>query len=153
MSLDTDTISGIVRGLHDATMSGSTRLPVRDIPVDGAAMVPADPAAQPNYIPPAPPGRNNYLPPLDAAGNERRVRFQDPPLLNDTVYDELYFPAFVAVLFFIFQLPVVRDIVYRCAPSMCSGDGSNYTTAGSAIVSIAVGGVMYAVCKGLGLGV
>lgn len=153
VSLDMDTITGIVRGLHDATVSGSTRLPMRDVPVDTAAKMPADPVAQPNYIPPAPAGRDNYLPPIDAAGHEHHVRFQEPTMPNDAIYDELYFPAFVTVLFFIFQLPAVRDIVYRIAPSMCNGDGSMYTTAGSALVSIAVGGVMYAVCKGLGLGV
>jgi hypothetical protein len=135
-----------VRGLQDASVSGATRLPIRDIPMTTDGVV-ADPKAQPNHIPAA--RQEDYI---SAAAPDRRVRFQEPPApSSEAMYEELYLPALIAILFFSFQLPATRDIIYRCAPSMCTGDKS-YTTVGSAVISITVGALIYAMCKGLGLG-
>ena len=52
VTLDQTTISQIVNGLQQASSSGVTQLPSRDIP-QNTNTITQDPYIQPNYIPPA----------------------------------------------------------------------------------------------------
>ena len=60
MSLDQTTINQIVSGLQQATISGSTQLPSRDIPTN-TNNVSIDPEVVPNYVPPAPQNQQDYI--------------------------------------------------------------------------------------------
>ena len=50
LSLDQTTISQIVSGLQQASLTGSTQLPSRDIPMSTSGIT-TDPYVQPNYVP------------------------------------------------------------------------------------------------------
>ena len=52
MTLDQNTISQIVNGLQQASLSGATQLPSRDIPLQTDQLT-SDIQVQPNYVPPA----------------------------------------------------------------------------------------------------
>ena len=59
LSLDQTTISQIVSGLQQATITGVTQLPSRDIPMTTTGHS-NDPQIQPNYVPP-PPNNIDYI--------------------------------------------------------------------------------------------
>ena len=60
MSLDQSTISQIVNGLQQASISGTTTLPSRDIPQNTESFS-HDPAVQVNYIPSPEPNQIDYI--------------------------------------------------------------------------------------------
>ena len=62
LSLDQNTISQIVNGLQQASVSGITQLPSRDIPMNTNNLT-HDMSIQPNFIPPLPQSQsqNDYI--------------------------------------------------------------------------------------------
>ena len=62
ISLDQTTINQIVNGLQQATVTGSTQLPSRDIPMTTNNLT-HDVSIQPNFIPPLPQSQsqNDYI--------------------------------------------------------------------------------------------
>ena len=59
LTLDQSTISQIVNGLQQASLSGATQLPSRDIPLQTDQLT-SDIQVQPNYVPP-PPNNIDYI--------------------------------------------------------------------------------------------
>ena len=60
MTLDQTTISQIVNGLQQASLTGSTQLPSRDIPMTTAGYS-TDQQINPNYVPEPPPNHPDYI--------------------------------------------------------------------------------------------
>ena len=90
------------------------RLPSRDIPMETSSYM-QDEEIQPNYIP-KPKLNADYLRDYeDTAEIELKTHKQKKhrESMIDTLLTEFQAPIFVAILFFIFQMPVVNSLLYK----------------------------------------
>ena len=115
LPLDQSTISQLVSGLQQTR--GATQLQSRDIPVDTTPVV-VDEQTQPNYVPVAVLDKD-YI---------EEYEHDDEPVSNtnnlDDLYNEIQTPLLLAVLFFVFQLPIFKKYLFRYFPVLFSGDGN-----------------------------
>ena len=123
VSLDQTTIQQIVNGLQQASSTGATQLPSRDIPRNTEAIM-QDPQVQATYIPPT--STNDYI--TEEEDNEdiinnynKKEKYGDS---LDQLYDEIQIPLLIAVLYFLFQLPIFKRYLYRFFPALFSKDGN-----------------------------
>jgi hypothetical protein len=126
VSLDQTTISQIVSGLQQATLSGATRLPNRDIPMTSEHLS-ADNQAMPNYVPNT---SSKYINEDDEYDENSRQNNN----FND-IYSEIQFPLLLGILYFIFQMPIFKNTLFQYLTFLFSSDG-NYNMNGLAFVSI-----------------
>jgi len=145
LSLDQGTISQIVNGIQQASSSGATLLPSRDIPRN-TENISNDPQIQANYIPPS--QQKDYI--KDYETNEeilnnynRRVKQTDS---LDDIYEEFQIPLLLAVLFFFFQLPILKKKLFTLLPFLFFKDG-NYNIQGYIFSSVFFGLVFYLLSK------
>lgn len=143
MALDQGTISQIVSGLQQATMTGATQLPSRDIPMNTSAVT-ADPQVMPNFVPPPPPQHVDYIQRHEQTFDPRNT--QSSPSSLDEMYNEIQTPLLLAVLFFVFQLPFFRKFLYTYLPFLFSNDG-NYNLNGFLFVSAFFGMLFHFLMK------
>lgn len=146
-SLDQTTISQIVNGLQQATISGATQLPSRDIPMTTTGHS-NDPQVQPNYVPPPPPQSIDYIKNYEQTSdmiNEYNRNSQRQNTLDDT-YNEIQTPLLLAVLYFLFQLPFFRKFLYSYFPVLFSNDG-NLNINGFLFTSVLFGLLFYTLNK------
>jgi hypothetical protein len=134
VSLDQTTINSIVNGLQQASSTGATMLPSRDIPRN-QEQITHDPQIQPNYIPP--PSKMDYINQNeqnnDIISNYQKKENNANTL--DSVYDELQTPILLCVLFFLFQLPFFKKNLFIYVPALFLKDG-NYNIYGFVFISI-----------------
>jgi len=122
-ALDQSIINKLISGIQQASASGLTSLPSSHIPQD-TNMLTRDPQIKPNYIP------NNttidYI--QNSATNDAilrdHMRTQNKQDSLDVMYDELQIPILLAILYFAFQLPIVRKNLFSQFPSLFSNDGN-----------------------------
>jgi hypothetical protein len=95
--------------IDDLPFNKPTDLPSRDIPKETIQHV-TDPQVTPTYIPPQPP---QYI--------EEQPKSYAPSKL-DRWMDEFKLPVLLSVLFFIFQLSIVQNMMKSMIPS-CFLDG------------------------------
>jgi len=146
-SLDQTTISQIVNGLQQASISGATQLPSRDIPMTTTGHN-TDPQIQPNYVPPPPPQSIDYIKNYEQTADmieEYNKNSQRQNSLDDT-YNEIQVPLLLAVLYFLFQLPFFRKFLYSYFPVLFSNDG-NLNINGFLFTSILFGLLFYTLNK------
>jgi hypothetical protein len=144
MSLDQSTISQIVNGLQQASIAGATSLPSRDIPQNTQSIV-NDPAIQANYVPPPQPNQTDFI-----KDDDNSYTYKEENINNslDKVYDEIQAPLLLAVLYFFFQLPVMRKLLFQYVPILCSNDG-NYNFNGLVFTSALFGFIYYFLTKSM----
>ena len=65
---------------------------------------------------------------------------------SDVIFTEISLPILVAVLYFTFQLPVVRKNIARIFPIICKNDG-NFKLSGYLMISIIFGASVYGANK------
>ena len=126
MALDQTTINQIVNGLQQASNSGATQLNSRDIPQTTSSIV-QDPTIQQEYIPPPRPEMNtDYI--QTEMDNEDILNTYANESKNentlDQMYEELQIPILIGVLYFLFQLPIVRSTFNKYFPALFSKDGN-----------------------------
>lgn len=126
VSLDQASISQIVNGLQQASLSGATRLPSRDIPMTSNHLV-SDNEAMPNYVPKD--TNNKYI-----------EDDYDIPIIQtnnnlNKIYSELQFPLLLGILYFIFQMPVFKNTLFQYFTFLFLPDG-NYNINGLTFLSI-----------------
>jgi hypothetical protein len=147
MTLDQTTISQIVNGLQQATLAGATQLPSRDIPMTTNGLS-ADPQVMPNYVPPPSPQHQDYIrnyeQPSDMVGNYNKGKNMNDSL--DEMYNEIQTPVLLAVLYFLFQLPFFKKLLYTYIPFLFSNDG-NYNINGFFFTSILFGLLFHLLMK------
>jgi hypothetical protein len=143
LSLDQTTINQIVNGLQKASTTGATQLPSRDIPRETESMV-NDPYIQPNYIPPPQPQQKDYISDYEKTDDIINNYNKDAQRSNtlDEMYDELQTPILLAALFFLFQLPFFKKILFKYASGLFALDGQ-YNLNGYIFMSILFGFVYY----------
>jgi len=129
INLDQNTINQIVNGLQQASVTGATQLPSRDIPMNTNNLT-HDVNIQPNYIPPLPQsqqhGNGDYISNYQQAGdimNEYNSNLDRSNSLDD-IYNEIQVPILLAVLYFLFQLPFFRKFLFSYFPVLFSNDGN-----------------------------
>ena len=147
MKLDETTINQIVNGLQKAALSGSTRLPSRDIPMT-TEHINNDPEITPNYVPPPPPQHDDYIRDYEKTSdimNQHNQKKQNENAL-DEMYNELQTPLLLAVLYFLFQLPFVKRLLYKNLSFLFLNDG-NYNLNGYLFVSCLFGMIYYLITK------
>ena len=130
MTLDQTTINQIVSGLQQASASGATQLASRDIPMTTSNIM-QDQEVRPNYIPPPPPIQtNNYISeheninqnPYDIMNDYNKNIERNGQL--DDIYKEIQVPLLLAVLYFLFQLPIFKKWLFSYFPILFSNDGN-----------------------------
>lgn len=125
VSLDPNTINQIVNELHQATLSGSTKLASRDIPIDTLS-IQQDMESAPNFVPEVSEERKNYIP--DEDDLETIIKKQNIKTNHqnniENMYNELQTPILLGVLYFIFQLPIFKKLLYQTFPSLFMNDGN-----------------------------
>jgi hypothetical protein len=129
INLDQTTINQIVNGLQQASATGATQLPSRDIPMTTSNLT-HDMSIQPNFIPPVPQsqqqGNVDYISNYQQAGdimNEYNSNLGRSNSLDD-MYNEIQVPILLAVLYFLFQLPFFRKFLFSYFPVLFSKDGN-----------------------------
>lgn len=148
ISLDQTTINQIVNSLQQASVAGVTQLQSRDIPRATESVV-QDPYVQQNYIPPPHPTVikdyiNDYPDTDDIIRNNNRHSNQMNQL--DQLYEEIQIPLMIAILYFLFQLPAFRKIIFKYFPVLFFKDG-NLNLYGFLFMSSLFGILYYLISK------
>ena len=149
VSLDQTTINQIVNGLQQASATGATLLPSRNIPQMTTPLT-QDPNIQPNYIPQPPQNAysntNDYIKDTEYETNEEIVRKYSRKSEQgnslDEMYSEIQNPFLLAILYFLFQLPFFRKILFQYFPALFHKDG-NFNLIGFVFSSTLFGFVYY----------
>ena len=151
VTLDQTTISQIVNGLQQASATGITQLPSRDIPRTTESIT-QDPQVQPNFIPQPQAtreqGSRDYIQnddEMEMMMHNYNRQMQKTDSLDD-IYSEIQNPLLLAVLYFIFQLPVFRKFLYQYFSVLFSKDG-NYNINGYLFTSVLFSLIFYLVSK------
>ena len=151
MALDQNTINQIVNGLQQATATGVTQLASRDIPLN-TQNITNDPEIQPNYIPyPSKDNQNDYIKEYEdnrdiISNYNKGEKYKDS---LDEIYDEIQIPLLISVLFFLFQLPIVKRYLFNYFPALFSKDG-NTNLYGLIFISVFFGLIYYILSKIMG---
>jgi len=145
MALDQSTINQIVSGLQQASSTGVTQLQSRDIPQTTHGYT-QDAQIQPNYIPPVSNADyiREYEDNTDIINNYNKR--MDASSSLDQLYDELQIPLLIAVLFFLFQLPVFKKVLFQYFPILFFKDG-NVNIYGYVFTSVLFGLLYYLLFK------
>jgi hypothetical protein len=127
-------VNEFVTGLQRATASGMTALPIRDVPRNTESVI-SDEQTMPNYVPKAP---HDYI--REHHENTQSFLQHHERSTNrgesiDVVYETLQVPILLAILYFTFQLPVMRKYLLMYLPSIFNKDG-NHNLSGLLFISI-----------------
>lgn len=151
VSLDQGTINQIVNGLQQASITGATSLPSRDIPTNTDNII-QDIQVQPNHIPQSLPQYNKDYIAADETEEDEVIQsyYKNRKRDNEAsvLYDELQYPILVAILYFLFQLPVVKQLLFKSIPMLFGSDG-NFNINGLILTSGLFGGVFYIIFKSI----
>lgn len=145
LSLDQSTISQIVNGLQQASVAGATMLPSRDIPQNTQSLT-QDAYIKPNYVPP--PTNTDYINDSSDASEYINKYQHETQIKNslDNIYDELQTPLLMSILYFLFQLPIMKKTLFKYIPFLCHNDG-NYNLNGLLFTAIAFGFLFFSLSK------
>jgi hypothetical protein len=147
LTLDQNTINQIVNGLQHASVSGATQLPSRDIPMV-TTDISTDNQVQPNYVPSAPQNNIDYIKNMENTSDMIHGYNSNMNRQNslDELYNEIQTPLLISVLYFLFQLPFFRKLLYSYFPILFSKDG-NININGYLFTSVLFGILFYLLNK------
>lgn len=145
--MSNENINELVNGIQTANASGLLDLPSRDIP-QSQEHLQTDETIQANYI--APSIGNDYI--LEHQTNEDIIRKNAENLKNqnknDELFNEIQNPLIIGILYFLFQLPIVKKNAFKYLPKLFHSDG-NYNFLGHLITSLLFAGSFFGINKGL----
>ncbi len=116
-------INQFVTGIQKAASSGALNLPSRDIPQEQVHIT-QDNSIQPNFIPQN--GTGDYI----GAGQsseeiiKRNAQKTEKTKTIDYLYNDYQVPILIAVLYFIFQLPIIKKTISKILPPLFFKDGN-----------------------------
>ena len=118
-----DYTSELTSALKEAAAVGATVLPSRDIP-QTTLPTQQDQSVKPNYVPKD--DEKDYI------GNiidrekiiQENQRKQNQSDNMDYIYTQLQIPLIVGILYFLFQLPIIRKRMFAFLPSLFNKDGN-----------------------------
>lgn len=145
ISLDQSTINQIVNGLQQASNSGSTLLPSRDIPITTDNII-IDEQLRHDYIPAT---RNkDYI--VSSETNDDIINNYNVTQKKcdkmEYLYSEVQYPLLICIVYFLFQLPIFRKKLFYMIPFLFTKDG-NYNINGYLITSILFSMAIYILMK------
>jgi|TARA_B110000114_G_scaffold158625_1_gene174001 hypothetical protein len=139
-------INSFVTGLQQAAASGALQLPSRDIPQTQGHLT-QDNHLQPNYIPEQ---KGDYI--QDTYNQEQIINNQSQNLASenrlDAIYDDIHIPIILSVIYFVFQLPIIKTNTLKYIPTLFNKDG-NFNILGYLINSLAFSSTYYCIIKSL----
>lgn len=143
---DSIDFNSIITGIQNAAANGSLELPSRDIPQTQSHLT-NDTQITPNYIPN---DKNDYI---ESSYNQnevinQNVRKENKNTTIDNLYDDIHIPIILAVIYFVFQLPVIKQNTLKYIPSLFSKDG-NYNFMGFVVTSIAFASTYQIIIKSI----
>lgn len=100
-----------------------------------------------------PQARHDYMPDTELQQYLPEPYFEQPSYKKQTnlaekLYEDLHIPILISVIYFIFQMPFIRNICFQNFSFLCDSDGF-FNAKGLTFISIIFGGVIYFVCKSL----
>jgi hypothetical protein len=136
----------IVTGVQQASASGATDLPSRDIPNSSVHF--ADPEVQANFVPPPNNDNRDYI---QTHGNDDEIlakRYQRHNSKDslEVLYDEFQIPIIIGLLYFLFQLPVFKSKLLSLLPALHNNDG-NPNLSGFIVSSLFFSVMYYVISK------
>jgi hypothetical protein len=147
-AMNQQNINQFVSGLQQASAAGLTVLPSRDIPQTQSHLT-QDQQMQPNYVPQEQ-YNTDYI--TEHQTNEdiiRKYNNKEQQANNlDDFYSTIQTPVLIAILYFLFQLPVVRKNVFKFLPSLFSKDG-NPNLSGYVVNSAIFAALYFSLTKGI----
>ena len=145
LSLDQTTINQIINGLQQASVSGATNLPSRDIPRNTENLT-QDAYIQPNHIPPS--QNNNYIDNDETADSiiYKHNRDENTSKKLDSLYNEIQIPLLLIIMYFLFQLPFFKTMLFKHMPFLSNKDG-NWNLNGLIFTSLLYGTIYYGLTK------
>lgn len=136
----------IVTGVQQASASGATDLPSRDIPNSSVHF--ADPEVQANFVPHPSNDNRDYI---QTHGNDDEIlakRYQRHNSKDslEVLYDEFQIPIIIGLLYFLFQLPVFKSKLLSLLPALHNNDG-NPNLSGFIVSSLFFSVMYYVISK------
>lgn len=116
-------VNQFVTGIQQAASSGALHLPSRDIPQQQVHIT-QDNSARPNFVPQN--SSEDYIGSGQSSEDiiRRNALKQKTISKVDSLYNDLQTPILIAVLYFVFQLPIIRKNVLRILPPLFKKDGN-----------------------------
>jgi hypothetical protein len=142
---DPSDVSAILKSMqHMATSSNSFGLPSRDIPQQSNR---EDNTARPNYVPEH---HKNYINEYEAYENiiDNKRKEENRQSSLEILYEQLQLPIIVALLYFLFHLPIVNNWFIKTFKSFFHSDG-NMNLSGYVLKSIVFASLYYFIHKGV----
>ena len=120
--LNPNTVNELINNINEASIKGTISLPPRDIPLQTEP----DIESSPNYIPPT---KDTYI----SETNESEIINSYNKKIGrnekmDALYNELQTPILLAILYFLFQLPIFKMFLFKLLPFFFSKDGNSNVT-------------------------
>ena len=143
---DTTDMNALVTGIQTASAAGALQLPQRDVPQNQDHLT-QDSQTRANYVPSAGADYIGAGPTSEEIMRQHAAK-QKAQDAGDRTLDMLQMPIILSILYFAFQMPIIRKLAYDKLPFLFSKDG-NPTTMGSAIASVAFAGAYTALTYGL----
>tara|TARA_B110000027_G_scaffold132527_1_gene158865 strand:- start:63 stop:674 length:612 start_codon:yes stop_codon:yes gene_type:complete len=144
---DQQNYNEMISSLQKATLSGQTNLPDRNIPTTTTNLT-TDENIQQEHIP-------KPSVQFDIENNttsedilDHNKKLEKNTSIIENYYQEFHEPILIAVLYFLFQLPIFQKYLYKIIPSLFKSDG-NPNVFGYLINSIVFGISFYFIIKGL----
>ena len=146
MNGQTMNVNQFVNDIQTASKSGVLSLPSRDIPINQTNIT-NDQNIQEKYIPQT--DNNDYI--SEYQTNEDIIKKNEYNNNSDNTLDNLYneasIPLLVGLLYFLFQLPVIRNYIYKIFP-MCYTVSGNFNMMGYVLNSL-IFSILYYLLKKL----
>lgn len=130
----------LVGQIQQADKLGITQLPSRDIPNNTENIV-MDQETQPNYIPEKEMEdyiQNYQTPDSVILETDKEMNNQDR---LDRLYTSIQMPLLVSILYFLFNLPVIRKYMHKYIPNLFNSDGNPNIT--GYLVNSILFGILY----------
>ena len=133
----------LVGQIQQADKLGVTQLPSRDMP-NNTDRVQMDKEIRPDYIPDVQAAMEDYIknyqtPDSVILEGEREEQTRDR---LDILYSNIQMPLLVAILYFLFNLPVIRKYLHKWIPNIFNSHG-NPNLVGYIVNSVLFGGLYY----------
>ena len=141
---ETNDLNQLINGIQQASAAGMTSLPARDIPQQQNHIT-QDNVARVNYIPTGP---EDYITAHQTREDIIRKNAEREANSNklDYMYDEFSIPLMISVLYFIFQMPIIRKNLFNFLPMLFNKDG-NPNISGYVVNSVSFGVLCYLIMK------
>ena len=139
-------INSFITGIQNAAANGGLQLPSRDIPQTQSHLT-NDSQLKPNYIPDS---NNDYI---ENSYNHNKIisdNQRNESKINslDSLYDDIHVPIILAIIYFVFQLPIIKKNTLKYIPSLFAKDG-NYNFIGYVVNSLAFASTYYVLIKSI----